>query len=316
MRSPGDRARFGVLILTALTLYSAANAVADRRRPEAAAAPAPASWWKLPAEMWQELGASNISMMAAGVAFYALLAIIPGLSALVSLYGLVADPTAVQKLLVSLAGVLPAEAVKLLADQLQSLIHAAPAKLGLGLLVSLALAVWSAMSGTTMLMQALTAACDEKEERGLLNFYGTAAVLTFGLILAGVVSLLLVAVIPAVLDRLPFPDSWREMISFVRWPILAALAIAALGLVYRYAPNRCGPGWGWINPGAIVATLFWVLASAGFSFYVARFGSYDKTYGSLGAVVVLLMWFYLTAYIILAGAKLNTVLAARRKSAP
>lgn len=313
MPGPGERARFGALILTALALYSATNAVAERRRLQAAPRPARPPWWKLLPEVWQEISANNISMMAAGVAFYALLAIIPGLSALVSLYGLVADPIAVQRLLVSLAGVLPAEAVKLLADQLQALIHAAPAKLGLGLLVSLALAVWSAMSGTTMLMQALTVACDEKEERGLLSFYGTAALLTLGLILSGVVSLLLVAVIPAVLDWLPLPGSWGEAISFVRWPILAALAIIVLGLVYRYAPNRCGPSWSWINPGAVVATLFWVLASAGFSFYVARFGSYDKTYGSLGAVVVLLMWFYLSAYIVLAGAELNTVLA-RRKS--
>lgn len=314
MRGSGDHSRFGALVLAALALYAAA---AERRGAEAAqpARPAPMPWWQPLVEVWTELGANNISIMAAGVAFYGLLAIFPGLTALISLYGLVADPSAVQTLLQSLAGVLPAEAVKLLSAQLHALIAAPPAKLGLGLVVSLALALYSAMSGTSALMQALTIACNDKEGRGLLRFYLTAAALTVGLVLIGLVSLLLVAVIPALFDRLSLPAFWEAVVAYSRWPLLAAIAIAALGSVYRFAPNRCGEHWHWISPGAVAATIVWIAGSAGFSFYVGRFGSYDKTYGSLGAVVVLLLWFYLTAYIVLAGAEMNTVLARRKAAA-
>ena len=306
----GDRSRLGALLLAAMALYATA---AERRNAQAETRPPPPAqaWWRTLAELWSELGANNVSIMAAGVAFYGLLAIFPGLSALVSLYGLVGDPKTVQSLLLSLVGVLPAEAITLLATQLHALVAAPPAKLGLGLVVSLALALYSAMSGTTSLMQALTIACDDREERGLLRFYLTAAALTFGLVLVGVLSLLLVAVIPAVIDLLPLPQGWRAALAYSRWPLLAAIAIAGLGALYRFAPNRCGENWRWISPGAVAAMLLWIAGSAGFSFYVARFGSYDKTYGALGAVVVLLLWFYVTAYIVLAGAELNTVLARR-----
>jgi membrane protein len=311
MRDSSGRTRVGALLLAALALYAAA---AQRRgaEPRPPSPPARREWWRPLGDLWRELGDNNVSVMAAGVAFYALLAIFPGLSALISLYGLVADPSTVQNLLLSLVGVLPAEAINLLSAQLHSLIAAPPAKLGLGLVVSLAVALWSAMSGTSMLMQAMTMACEAKEQRGLVRFYLTAAGLTAGLVLVGVVSLLLVAVIPAVVDLLPLPAASREAIDYLRWPLLAVVAIGALGVTYRYAPSRCGESWRWISPGAVAAMLLWIAGSAGFSFYVARFGSYDKTYGSLGAVVVLLMWFYLTAYIVLAGAELNTVLARSR----
>ncbi len=268
-------------------------------------------WRQIPREVWDELGRDHVSMMAGGVAFYTLLSIFPGLSALISIYGLVADPSGVESQLDALALVLPAEALKLLSDQMYSLVHAPPATLGAGLLFSLLLALWSAMSGTSMLMQALTIACDEKEDRNVVRFYLTAAALTAGLVLSGLLSLLLVEVTPALLDRLPFPDFWREAASFIRWPVLAGLAVTGLAIVYRFAPCRYGKQWRWISPGAIAATLLWIVGSAGFSFYVSRFGSYDKTYGSIGAVVVLLMWFYVTAYIILAGAELDTAIEHR-----
>jgi len=308
MVDAGERSRLGALILAALTLYASATAAprADTRARKNAAAPAP--WYQLLRDLGEEIAHNHVSMMSASVAFYGLLSLFPGLSALISVYGLVADPATVQNLLASLGGILPAEAVKLLSDQLNSLVQAPPAKLGLGLLVSLALALWSTMSGTTVLMQALTIACGMPEDRGLVRFYLTAAGLTAGLILFGIVSLLLVAVIPALLDWLPFP----EAVSFVRWPLLGGLAILALGGFYRLAPSRCGERWRWISPGAVAATLLWIIGSAGFSFYVGSFASYDRTYGSLGAVVVLLMWFYVTAYIILAGAELNTVIERRR----
>jgi membrane protein len=172
------------------------------------------------------------------------------------------------------------------------------------------------MSGTTGLMQALTVACDETEDRGSLQFYLTAASLTAGFILFGVLALFLIAVVPAVLDWLALPDLRRGAVSLIRWPILAGLGVVGLSIVYRFAPSRGSKRW--ISIGAIASALLWLVTSFGFSLYVAWFGSYDKTYGktygSLGAVVILLMWFYLTAYIILAGAELDAEIAQRTAS--
>ncbi|MBV9014710.1 MAG: YihY/virulence factor BrkB family protein [Alphaproteobacteria bacterium] len=269
-------------------------------------------WWTILTNFWGELDRDHVSIMAAGVAFYALLSIFPGMSALISVYGLVSDPATIENQLNSLAGVLPQEALKLLSDQLHALVAAPRGKLGFGLLVSLLIALWSATSGTGALMQALGVAYEERENRGVLTFYGLAIALTVGIGLFALLSLFLIAVVPAIIDLLPFSEVWRDRISMIRWPLLAVLALVALGFLYRYAPARERPCWHCFSAGTIAAAVLWLVGSAGFSFYVARFSSYDKTYGSLGAVVILLMWFYVTAYIILAGAELNSEIEKAR----
>jgi membrane protein len=263
-------------------------------------------WWTILKNVWAEIDRDNVAIMSAGVAFYALLSIFPGMSALISLYGLVADPVAIEKLLASLGGVLPQEALKLLSDQLHALVAAPRDKLGFGLLVSLLIALWSATSGTAALMQALTIAYEEREARGMLSYYGMAIVLTIGVGLFALLSLFMIAVVPAIIGELPISQDWQERLSWIRWPLLAGLALIALVVLYRFAPSRREPCWHCFSAGTIAAAVLWLMGSAGFSFYVARFSSYDKTYGSLGAVIILLMWFYVTAYIILAGAELNS----------
>ncbi|HEX3535147.1 MAG TPA: YihY/virulence factor BrkB family protein [Stellaceae bacterium] len=255
--------------------------------------------------VWDEQNRDHVSMMAAGVAFYSLLAMFPGISAAISLYGLFADRADVEHHLQALAGILPGEALQLISDQVHELVSAPPAKLGIGLLLSLAFGLWSAMSGTSMLMQTLTIAYEEEDDRGILDFYGRTFGLTLGMIGFGLIALAVVAGIPTVLGTLPFPAFWRDAVSFSRWPILAGLVLVSLGLLYRLAPYRRRPRWEWLAPGTVAASLLWLVVCAGFSIYVARFGSYDKTYGSIGAVIVLLMWLYLSAYIILIGAELN-----------
>jgi membrane protein len=269
-------------------------------------------WWTILTNFWARLDRDHVSIMAAGTAFYALLSIFPGMSALISIYGLVADPATIETQLNSFSGVLPQEALKLLSDQLHALVAAPRDKLGLGLLVSLLIALWSATSGTGSLMQALTVAYEERENRGILSFYGRAIVLTIGVGVFALLSLFLIAGIPAVIGLLPLSELWRDRISLIRWPLLAILAVAALGVLYRYGPARRNPCWHCLSGGTMAAAVLWLVGSAGFSFYVARFSSYDKTYGSLGAVVILLMWFYVTAYIILAGAELNAEIEKAR----
>lgn len=269
---------------------------------------ASADWWAILRDAGAAIGRSNVSMMAAAVAFYGFLSIFPGLSMLISLYALFLDPGKVQRLLGSLTGVLPREAIGLLSLPLFSLIRAGPGKLGLAFLVSLVIGLWSAMSGTGMLMQALAIVRSGRDDRGMVEFCLGAAALTAGLILFGTVSLLLIAVLPAVLHLVPLSATWAGVARLARWPLLAGLSVAGLAIIYRYGSRRDGGHAHAVSLGATMATIAWVAASAGFSFYVSRFASYDKTYGSLGAVVVLLMWLYLSAFIVLAGAALDSAI--------
>jgi membrane protein len=262
-------------------------------------------WGRRLARVWNALGHGHISIMAAGTAYYVMLAIFPGLSGLVLTYGLIADPATIERHVDALSGVLPAEALTLLSDRLHALVTAAPEKIGLGLVVSLFVALWSATSGTVALMQALTVAYEGEEDRGVFHFYGLAVALTISLVLFGFASLVLIAGVPVAITRLPLPELWQEILSLVRWPILALLAVLGLGLLYRVAPSRPSVGWDFFRAGTIAASLLWLGGSAAFSFYAAYFGSYDRTYGSLGAVAILLVWLYVTAYTILAGAALN-----------
>jgi membrane protein len=263
------------------------------------------NWWRRLYRVWNSLARDNISIMAAGIAYYAMLSIFPGMSALVLTYGLVADPLSIEGHVSVLAGVLPSEALTLLSDQLHALVSAPSEKLGIGLVVSVLIALWSATSGTSAIMNALTIAYDGKEDRGILNFYGLAIGLTVAGTLFGLLALLLIAGVPAALGRLPLPDFWQQVLAMLRWPLLAILAFVWLGTLYRVAPNRERPAWDFLRAGTIAASLLWLAGSAAFSFYASRFGSYDRTYGSLGAVAIMLVWLYVTAYITLAGAELN-----------
>jgi membrane protein len=271
------------------------------------------SWWGIAKRVWQQTGEDNISILAAGVAFYSLLSIFPALTALVSVYGLVADPTIVQRELHDLRGVLPADAVSLLSGWLQQLAQRPRSSFGTGLVLSLLLSLWTARYATGAMMTALNVAYDEPESRSLLMFNAVAFALTAVLILFGIAVVALVAVAPAVIGLLPLPAGWVSAVSLLRWPILAALTVVALAALYRYAPNRASPTWEWASAGAIAATAVWIIGSYGFSVYVSRFAGYDQTYGSVGAIVVLLIWFWLGAYAVLLGAELNSGIERKRR---
>ena len=263
------------------------------------------TWWERFGRVWTSLASDNISIMAAGIAYYAMLSILPGMSAQVLTYGLVADPLSIEEHVDALSGVLPTEALKLLSGQLHALVSAPPEKLGLGLVISVLIALWSATSGTSAIMNALTVAYAGKEDRGLLHFYGLAIALTIGGALFGLIALLLIAVVPAAAAHLPLSPWGQGLLPQIRWPLLAILSFLWLGTLYRLAPKRARPGWDFLRAGTIAASLLWLAGSAAFSYYASYFGSYDRTYGSLGAVAIMLVWLYVTAYITLAGAELN-----------
>jgi membrane protein len=254
---------------------------------------------------WNEISDQNLFLIAGGVTYAVLLALFPGLAALVSLYGLAFDAGQIEKQVAALSGVLPAQTQELLSQQLHSLVAASNGALGLGAIVGLVLALWSASRGMSGLITAINIAYEEKEGRGFFKLNLIALGLTLGLLAGGVVIISLVAVLPAAAQLLPLGAGTRWLLFIVQWPLLIVLVMLGLALLYRYAPDRDKPQWRWVSPGAITATLLWIVASIGFTVYVANFNSYDKTYGSLGGVIILLTWLYLSALMVLLGAVIN-----------
>ena len=292
------------------------SAVIAGSRPARRPAGWSGGWRAILALTWQRIRKDNLSTLAAGAAFQALLSIFPALTAAVSLYGLVADPNTVARQITVMQGVLPPEAIKLIAAWLEALVQGPAARFGIGLVASVLLAVWSMWSLTCMLMTAVSLCYGVEERRGFVSFNLRALALGLGLAIFGIAALVLVAVLPAAIAFLPVPAAWGGVLGLLRWPIMAALALLALAVVYRHAPDRAHPKWQLISWGSAAATALWILGSVAFTTYVSMVGSYDKTYGSLGAVIILLLWFDLTAYVILAGAELNAEIERQTPQTP
>jgi membrane protein len=253
----------------------------------------------------EETAKDNISMIAAGVAFYLMLAIFPMLAATVSIYGLVADPVDVQRNFESVAGVIPEQARSIMIDQLTAVTSASGGQLGFGVVLSIALTLWSASRGVIAMITALNIAYDEKETRSFIKLNGIALALTIALIVFMILTLAVVVALPVVIGYLNLGETVEWAIRLARWPILAFAIIVALAVLYRYAPDRDAPRWRWVSWGASVATVIWLLGSVAFSVYVSNFADYNKTYGTMGAVIILLLWFNLSSYAVLLGAELN-----------
>jgi membrane protein len=266
----------------------------------------PATGWR--DVLWRvkdQVSEDNLSLVAAGVAFYGLLAIFPGIAATVSIYGLVVEPQTVSAQLAATSELLPSESRGIIEEQLTRVTSGATAALGLGAIVSLLLALWSANKGTQSLISALNIVYDEREKRGFLRLTLISLGLTLGIILFLIVGLAAIAVMPALFGNLGLPEQVTRLARWLRWPILGLAFVIGLGLLYRFAPSRNQPRWRWVSWGAVLATVLWLVGSALFSWYVANFGSYNETYGSIGAVAVLMMWFWLSALFVLLGAELN-----------
>jgi len=239
------------------------------------------------------------------VTYYLLLALFPALAALVSVYGLVANPADVANSVQSLSGMLPPSTVELIGDELAQLVSASSKSLGLGAVIGIAIALWSGVRGMTGMMSALNIAYAQPERRGFIAFNATALVLTVVVFVGGLIALALVAGLPAVLNGVGVHGPGRWIGLAVGWPLLIVFAMGMVALIYRYGPDRSKPKWKWTSLGVIVATILWILGSILFTVYVYYFGSYNKTYGSLGLPLVLLTWMWLSVFVVLFGAEIN-----------
>jgi membrane protein len=263
-------------------------------------------WKQILQRSWRETLEDNIPLLAAGVAFFAFLALFPGLIAGMTLYGLVADPTQVQEQVASLSEALPDETAELLQDQAREVTTRSDEALGVGLLVSLLIALLSASGGVANLIKAVNIAYDERETRSFLARRATALLLTVCAVVFLIVAVGVITVVPVVMNALGLDAAGRLLVQVLRWGGLVAFVLVALAVVYRYAPDRNNAKVRWIGLGSVVATALWALGSAVFSLYVGTFGTYGTTYGALAGVVVLLLWLFLTAFTVLLGAEINS----------
>ena len=257
--------------------------------------------WRMKTQMVED----NLNIVAAGVAFYAFVAVVPGLAATIAIYALFLDPTQLQSHFEVLAQVVPAEVMPILREQITRIAEDSQAA-GISAILGIAIALFGSAKATKALMKGLNIAYDEHESRGFVRLNATAIGLTLAGIIGVLVVVTLVTVLPSILRNLGLSTSSEWLLSLGRWPVLIVLFMTALAVLYRIGPCRESPKWRWTSPGAVSAAVLWVLGSAAFSFYVSQFGNYQKTYGSLGAIVVFLLWLLLSAYVILLGAELNT----------
>lgn len=268
-------------------------------------------WQDILKRLAADVGGKKLSLAAAGIAFYGILSFAPCLTALVSFYGLVYDPAAVEAQVAALSGIVPEQALGLISGELAGIVSTNHSQLGIGLAVSMAIALGAATKGTSALMTALNVAYGEEEKRGLISYYACALLLAVGLLLFGALSLALLTAIPAIVDLLPVGALGRSLVGWLRWPVLALLTGAAIAAIYRYAPSRGAARRRWVNWGAMAAAGLWLAGSALFSvylhvaIYIGKIPDASETYGALGAIVALLMWLWLAAFAVLLGGALD-----------
>lgn len=265
-------------------------------------------WRDIAVRVKQELADDNINIVAAGVAFFAILSLFPALAAMLTLYGAVMDPQQVTQQIQAMSQLLPSSAQSLLTDQLQRLASASGGALGLGAIIGLLATIWSASKGMKALVAGIDIAYDEKDERSFVRSTATVLALTVGAILFFIVAVVLIAAVPALIGSLGLPGAVQWVVNLGRWPLLILGVMAALAVIYRYAPDRSTARWRWVTPGALAASVLWLVGSILFSLYVRSFGSYNESYGALAGVVVLLLWLYISAYVVLLGAEVNAEL--------
>lgn len=267
------------------------------------------SGWKDVAwRTYAEISEDRILLVAAGITFYGLLALFPALTALVSIAGFFIDPTRVVDQLQSFSSFLPEGALGIIGGQVQRIASQPTSNLSFAFLIGLGVALWSANNGIKAIFDGLNVVYGEREERSFLRLTLVSLLFTLGAIATIILALGAIVVIPAILSFVGLGGVAGALIGFGRWPVLFALIVVGIGLLYRFGPSRSPARWRWTSAGSLLAALLWVAASALFSWYVANFNSYNEIYGSLGAVIAFMVWMWISATIILLGAELNSEL--------
>ncbi len=321
MRQAAQASRWNVALALALGLLASvlerprtiATPLAPAIAPAPAAAPRPMSVFRRVAGRFF---GHRLMTEAAGVTFFGLLALFPALAAFVSLYGFIADPNRLGDQLAAMNGVVPAGGIAIVSDQLHALAGHGRSSLGLGLVVGLATSLWSANAAMKALFDAMNVVYDERERRSFVRLTLLTFCFTLGALGFLMLALLAVVALPVVLNFIGLGGVTDLLLRFGRWPVLMLLLTVALAIVYRYGPCRPHARWRWVSWGGALATVLWVVVSALFSWYVAHFGSYNRTYGSLGAVAGFMTWIWISTIVVLSGAEVDAELERQARPAP
>lgn len=266
----------------------------------------PALGWKdILIRAWRNIADDRIVALAAGVTFYGILAIFPALAALVSVYGLFADPSIIQRDVHALSSILPPGVIDVVGDQMRRLTSRGPTTLGATFAGSLVFSLWSANSGIQSLFDALNIVYHEKEKRSYPKLYAVSLAFTLAGLAFGIVVIGLVAVLPVALSYVHLGADIAVLLSGLRWPLMLVLIALAIAVVYRLGPSREKAQWRWVTWGSLLASVLWLGASMLFSWYTTSLASYDRTYGSLGAVIIFMTWVWITNIVVLLGAELD-----------
>jgi len=263
-------------------------------------------WKEIFGRVRKQINHDHLLVVSGGIAFFFFLAIFPALIATVSIYGLVVSPAEVQQQMSQITAQLPEKVHIMISDILKNIADKSGSTLSWSVFLGVLISLYSAKKGITALFEGINIAYNEMNERPFLKKNGLELLFTFGAIITGILALIVVAVWPAIVEKLGLPAVLQAVISWGRWILLALIIVFSLGLIYKVAPDRRNPEFKWASPGSVVATLLWIGISLLFSWYVDNFGSYDKTYGSFATVIILMLWFLLTSFIILLGAEINS----------
>ncbi|WP_298528329.1 YihY/virulence factor BrkB family protein [uncultured Christiangramia sp.] len=270
-------------------------------------------WVDIGKRVYKEMSVDHVQIVAAGVAFYFFLSIFPTIVVAISIYSLVLDPAQIQEQLSRLTLILPEQAYGMITDILNPVIEQDRKEIGWGLIISILVSIWSANKGTSALFQGVNIAYDEVDTRGIIKKNLLTLLFTLAGVVVGLLSLLIVIFFPLLIKNFGLTPGLEHMLTWLRWVFLGVILIVMLSMVYKLAPNRINPKMRWVSWGAILGTIFWLGGSIAFSWYVGNFGSYDDLYGSFAAVAILMLWLFLTAFIVLMGAEINSEMEHQTK---
>ena len=266
------------------------------------------AWWRIVKRVAGQYGEDNLTIIAAGCAFFTLLALLPAITAILLLYSMMADASEAARQVQPFIAVLPGEAARMLSDRITEIASSPEHEVGAGIAVAVGVAWWSSSNAVRATLNALNIVYSEREKRHFirlnLSIFGFTLAAIFGFVLVQFI----LALVPTLLLFLGVDANLKRALILLRWPLLAGVFMGALVLLYRLAPSREQPRWSWVLPGALFATIAWLVASGLFALYVANFANFDALYGSFGAIVVLLLWLNWTFIIVLLGAELNSEL--------
>ena len=265
-----------------------------------------AGWKDIGKRVFAQMKLDHVQIVAAGVAFYFFLALFPTIVAAISIYSLVLEPAQIQEQFDNLSLMLPQQAFGMISEILTPVLEQSNSELGWGLVISILISLWSANKGTSALFEGINIAYDENDDRGIIKKNLLTLLFTLAAVVIGFLSLLIVIFFPLLIGKVGLPIQIENILDWSRWIVLAIVLVLSLSMIYKIAPNRNNPQFGWVSWGAIFGTVVWILGSILFSWYVQNFGSYDDLYGSFAAVVILMLWLFLTAFIVLIGAEINS----------